>query len=571
MELHHSLHSHIIGKGGRGIQKVMKITSCHIHFPDSNKYSESNKSDQVSISGTPMNVYEALKHLRAMCPLTVYMKLPWYNLGQPDLRPLMSQMDLEVSVEQNIYSLAIKMSGSQDSSVLFAIRLVLHHFLLTEEYVNISTNVLAREELNYQLENSDEHRQRYRISHIIVKFGNIFRIREVCNKNNVTIQTFPETHTISIVGSPAGVLKVRKLLVVGDFLVKFSSKLRSQGLANVIVQFDCNVMDIHYPIQQLEQERGLQIGCKRKNGDIMTITMKSTESKIAEVLQSRELLLALPPTTYSSPDDYDPSPVMNVTGPATLIPLQTELASGVRVFLTPPIESPRSPDPDESPLAASILKGAKDISKNSDIWKKKPKPDRGEMLMKATQAIFDDTVLSSPRYPTDLWSGYGFSSSLPADLLKGMMDLSANESSTTTNSSLLMNHSQRGLCSVREEDEELSDFSASSTNYGMSRVFEQPSRNVFSASTSVFDSNSLPYDLQWDINYFTDPSMVLAQLGCSEYMIQLRDQEIDMHAFLLLDEQNLKDIGVSTIGARKKIHHAILKLRDSARLNGYAV
>ena len=93
-----------------------------------------------------MNVYEALKHLRVrykftvmtsqnvkfqtMCPLTVYMKLPWYNPGSPDLRPLMSQMDLEFSVEQNIYTLAIKMTGSQDASVLFAIRLVLHHFLL---------------------------------------------------------------------------------------------------------------------------------------------------------------------------------------------------------------------------------------------------------------------------------------------------------------------------------------------------------------------------------------------------------------------------------------------------------
>ncbi|CAA92750.3 SAM domain-containing protein [Caenorhabditis elegans] len=537
MELHHSLHSHIIGKGGRGIQKVMKMTSCHIHFPDSNKYSDSNKSDQVSISGTPVNVFEALKHLRSMCPLTVYMKLPWYNPGQPDLRPLMSQMDLDVSVEQNIYSLAIKMTGSQDASVLFAIRLVLHHFLLTEEYLNISTQVLAREELNYQLENVEEHRE---------------RLREVCNKNNVTIQTFPETQSISIVGPPSGVLNVRKLLI---------------GLSSVTVQFDCNMMDIHYPVQQLEQERGIQVTCKRKNGDIMTITMKSTESKLAEVLQSRELLLALPPTTYSSPDDYDPNPVMS--RPPSLTPLQTEMASGVRVFLTPPIESPKSPDPEDSPLAASILKGAKDISKNSDIWKKKSKADRGEMLIKATQAIFDDSVLSSPRYPTDLWSGYGFSSSLPADLLKGMMDLSTNEPST--NGPPMMNHSQRGLCSVREEDEELSDFSASSTNYGMSRIFEQPPRNVFSASTSVFDSNSLPYNLQWDINYFTDPSMVLAQLGCSEYMTQLRDQEIDMHAFLLLDEQNLKDIGVSTIGARKKIHHAILKLRDSARLNGYAV
>lgn len=59
-----------------------------------------------------------------------------------------------------------------------------------------------------------------------------------------------------------------------------------------------------------------------------------------------------------------------------------------------------------------------------------------------------------------------------------------------------------------------------------------------------------------------------------------------MHAFLLLDEQNLKDIGVSTIGARKKIHHAIQseplivyrrlieilsELRDSARLQGYGI
>jgi hypothetical protein len=31
-----------------------------------------------------------------------------------------------------------------------------------------------------------------------------------------------------------------------------------------------------------------------------------------------------------------------------------------------------------------------------------------------------------------------------------------------------------------------------------------------------------------------------------------------MEAFLLLDEDNLKDIGVATIGARKKLKNAIL-------------
>ena len=38
MDIHHSIHSHIIGKAGRGIQQVMRTTGCHIHFPDSNKY-----------------------------------------------------------------------------------------------------------------------------------------------------------------------------------------------------------------------------------------------------------------------------------------------------------------------------------------------------------------------------------------------------------------------------------------------------------------------------------------------------------------------------------------------------
>ncbi|VDO21195.1 unnamed protein product [Haemonchus placei] len=38
MDIHHSIHSHIIGKAGRGIQQIMRSTGCHIHFPDSNKY-----------------------------------------------------------------------------------------------------------------------------------------------------------------------------------------------------------------------------------------------------------------------------------------------------------------------------------------------------------------------------------------------------------------------------------------------------------------------------------------------------------------------------------------------------
>jgi hypothetical protein len=40
-------HSHIIGRQGRNTQDVMRRTGCHIHFPDSNKNRDNEKSNQV--------------------------------------------------------------------------------------------------------------------------------------------------------------------------------------------------------------------------------------------------------------------------------------------------------------------------------------------------------------------------------------------------------------------------------------------------------------------------------------------------------------------------------------------
>ena len=47
MDVSHTEHSHVIGKGGNNIKKVMQQTGCHIHFPDSNRGSTGEKSNQV--------------------------------------------------------------------------------------------------------------------------------------------------------------------------------------------------------------------------------------------------------------------------------------------------------------------------------------------------------------------------------------------------------------------------------------------------------------------------------------------------------------------------------------------
>ncbi len=57
MDVSYTDHSHIIGKGGNTIRRVMSETGCHIHFPDSNRSNPNEKSNQVSIAGSREEIH----------------------------------------------------------------------------------------------------------------------------------------------------------------------------------------------------------------------------------------------------------------------------------------------------------------------------------------------------------------------------------------------------------------------------------------------------------------------------------------------------------------------------------
>ncbi|XP_061718546.1 protein bicaudal C isoform X2 [Cydia pomonella] len=76
-------HSHIIGKGGLTIKRVMEETGCHIHFPDSNRTSAIEKSNQVSIAGDMERVERARARVRALTPLVFCFELPIVAPSQP--------------------------------------------------------------------------------------------------------------------------------------------------------------------------------------------------------------------------------------------------------------------------------------------------------------------------------------------------------------------------------------------------------------------------------------------------------------------------------------------------------
>ncbi|XP_066595085.1 protein bicaudal C homolog 1-like isoform X2 [Prorops nasuta] len=82
LDVSYTDHSHIIGKGGLTIKRVMEETGCHIHFPDSNRSNHQEKSNQVSIAGEMEGVEKARARVRNLTPLIFSFELPFMGATQ---------------------------------------------------------------------------------------------------------------------------------------------------------------------------------------------------------------------------------------------------------------------------------------------------------------------------------------------------------------------------------------------------------------------------------------------------------------------------------------------------------
>lgn len=80
LDVSYTDHSHIIGKGGLCIKRVMEETQCHIHFPDSNRSNPTEKSNQVSIAGEIDGVEKARSRVRVNLDINCFKEaaVNWY-------------------------------------------------------------------------------------------------------------------------------------------------------------------------------------------------------------------------------------------------------------------------------------------------------------------------------------------------------------------------------------------------------------------------------------------------------------------------------------------------------------
>jgi len=123
MDVSYTDHSHIIGKGGNTIRRVMAETNCHIHFPDSNRSNPNEKSNQVSIAGEMAGVERARARVRELTPLLFNFDLPIVpsfqsapDTNSPYLRAIQDQYNIQIMFRQkqkNFHTTTVVVKGCE--------------------------------------------------------------------------------------------------------------------------------------------------------------------------------------------------------------------------------------------------------------------------------------------------------------------------------------------------------------------------------------------------------------------------------------------------------------------------
>ncbi|XP_069840196.1 ankyrin repeat and SAM domain-containing protein 3 [Dendropsophus ebraccatus] len=107
-------------------------------------------------------------------------------------------------------------------------------------------------------------------------------------------------------------------------------------------------------------------------------------------------------------------------------------------------------------------------------------------------------------------------------------------------------------------------------SYGKGRarngdVHTAPGPSHCRASNSLLEPNLPPYSGPKDL------AELLEQIGCSKYLSVFQEQDVNLRIFLTLTETDLREVGITLFGPKRKMTSAIARWHSSARPPGDAL
>ncbi|CAM4617719.1 unnamed protein product [Leuciscus chuanchicus] len=650
MDVTHTEHSHVIGKGGGNIKKVMEDTSCHIHFPDSNRNnSAGEKSNQVSIAGPLQGVESARRRIRDLQPLVLTFDLPVTlvggvvaDTGSPVIQHVAQAFGVSVSFrsQPKLYCSTCSVRGVQgNTAALKKATCVLMELLLGSGL----TGVMVSTQLDVT---SQQH---------------LFLLGQN-GANFLTVMH--QTHTQIILPDLSAPQHTPSLLIQGTADGVCLARQQLMDCLPVCLMFDLKDEGDSDPrkLAQMMQNLGVFISVKPKvKQTAKSVVVKGLERNIMNLYEARRLLLGLDSSEVSvvtknmsevsltTKTPVDPLVANNgITGYWLKVLMQQLCLTETDAVIgsptgkprpTPPpglavtsedgriglkgVESklekiPENDDPQTQAETESCVSPHAEVTdvrevvakttvssrrgSQSEASREPNQPLTSERSVRvevdgvylnrdrrcslrifpsvdphnedreyerkkllATQAMQQTPVVTEVRTPTDTWAGLGFSKSMPTDAVRELRAVSRRCYRPYINQQQVwssQNGSDSGNWRERRGSASSSPPSSSSSSsflaYNLSSArtsegYMTSSEGGATVSRHLIGSSPSPA-------HADDLIELLAQLGLEKYIDIFQQQEIDYQTFLTLSDEDLKEVGVNTFGARRKMILAITDL-----------
>lgn len=334
MDVSHTEHSHVIGKGGNNIKRVMEDTGCHIHFPDSNRNNAVEKSNQVSITGHPEGVENAREKIRNLLPIVVMFDLPNTNSrvadpNSPVIQHLVQAYSISIQFKQRakLFPITCIVRGSPDNVAR-----------LKEGTKQLMSQLVGNElTVSTQIEIAPQHH-----SYMLAKSGQSLSLTQGARIVFPNPSTLPKKSTVYINGAIDSVILARETLM---------------GCLPIILMFDfkdeSNAIVDNAKITNLMKTYDVTINIKPKpKQPSKTVIIKSVESKILNMFLTRKEMLGLSTsgiveknntklssisthTPVNSVIVISPSPIQNATSNYPVIPFAADNSLYINKAMSP--------------------------------------------------------------------------------------------------------------------------------------------------------------------------------------------------------------------------------------------
>jgi len=576
MDVSHSEHSHVIGKGGANIKAVMKKTECHIHFPDSNRNSNvTEKSNQVSIAGQASGVEMSRQQIRELLPIALTFEVATkghVDLSSPAIQQIVQTYNISVqSKAKKMYSTVFQVKGSVANQIaLKEGTLCLMQALTGQVGQTVPVNC------NIEIQN-------------VASFMNaksVAKIKAIQANSGINIE-FPSEKTndrmVTMTGSCEGVLYARQEII---------------SHLPLVLMFDLKEDVSQIQALQIGEKYECFVSIKAKAKQVTkSCIIKSSEANVYNMFKARQTLMNL---DFNGLEDI-PMPVNT----ASFLFNQKLQSVAVQMALPKPaapvtqgnLMAPKWTAAQTTPTRRSMQISAKSINSSGRKASMTPSTDSANSSQKSPSIDSNDIkessrfagIIRQPKGPTQESSFAPRKSLDHVPVMTGIKIAAiqnkvqvSRESPCTSKDECIStgNECHSSDLSDNESKHVVSESYYKPISFRVSKVNKQTGHVSYSETSDnsdeqVASKKHLSSNMQSKNNKTSGKSQqvrmptsleeLFKNINLEKYIESFVEQEIDVETFMSMSDNDLREMGVNTFGARRKMSMAIKELNTMAR------